>query len=529
MRNLMHTRLNRTVLLAVVFLAGMTSLALELSASRLVGPYFGSSLFIWANLIGFELIFLTIGYTIGGRMADRNPSAARLYTIVTLAAVWIAIVPLLSRPILTWSLLGFASLDVGAFVGSLVGINLLLAVPVILLGMVTPFAIRLEITKLDQAGKTAGQIYALSTVGSIIGTFTPVFLLIPTIGTAWTFVLFGVVLFVGGMTGLLLAGTRLSLSRLGLPLSVVLGLSIIGVSLPHQIKPGFDGTLVTERESLYNYIQVVNNHGTYELILNEGQAIHSLYNPNFPVMGGEWEYFLAAPLFNTPPYRTSDLHSAAVIGLGAGTIPRNITNTYGPIPIDGVEIDPEIVALGQQYFDMREPNLHVIVQDGRYFLALTHKKYDLIAIDAYQQPYIPFQLTTKEFFQLTRQHLTPQGVVAINTGRAGNDFRLVNALASTMHAVFKNVFVYDVVGEANSIVVGMNDDAAQITNLATNTQYLDQPELINLSENVQSDLGHLRQGSTHDIVLTDDRAPVETIINQIILGYIRNDGGNGAP
>ena len=525
----MQVRLKRMLILVVVFLSGMTSLALELSASRLVGPYFGSSLFIWANLIGFELIFLTIGYTIGGRMADRNPSAARLYTIVALAAAWISIVPLLSRPILTWSLQGFASLDVGAFVGSLVGINLLLAVPVILLGMVTPFAIRLEITKLDEAGNTAGLIYALSTAGSIIGTFLPVFVLIPTVGTARTFVIFAVVLFLGAMAGLLLAGTPRSLSRLGLPMSVILGISIVGVSLPHQIKPGFGGTLVTERESLYNYIQVVKNNGTYELILNEGQAIHSLYNPNQAVMGGEWEYFLAAPLFNTPPYRTSDLHSACVIGLGAGTIPRNISNTYGPIPIDGVEIDPEIVALGRQYFDMQEPNLHVNIQDGRYYLALSKKKYDLIAIDAYQQPYIPFQLTTKEFFQLTRDHLTPQGVVAINTGRAGNDFRLVNALASTMHAVFKNVFVYDVVGESNSIVVGMNDDAAQITNFAANAQLLTQPDLLSLANNVQSSLARLRLGSTHDIVLTDDRAPVETIINQIILGYIRSDGSKGAP
>jgi spermidine synthase len=527
----MHDRLKRALVLVVVFLAGMTSLALELSASRLVGPYFGTSLFIWANLIGFELIYLTIGYTIGGRLADRNPSATRLYTIVATSAVFIGIVPLLSRPVLTWSLEGFANLDVGAFVGSLVGINLLLAVPIILLGMVTPFAIRLEIVKLDQAGRTAGRIYALSTLGSIIGTFLPVFVFIPTIGTARTFVLFAVVLFLGAMAGLVLSQAKQPLSRVALPASVLLGLSIVGAVLPYQIKPGFDGRLVTEKESLYNYIQVVNNQGTYELILNEGQAVHSLYNPDYAVLGGEWAYFLPAPLFNNPPYATSDLHSACIIGLGAGTIPRNIDDTYGAIPMDGVEIDPEIVSLGRQYFDMREPNLHVVIQDGRYFLALNHKQYDLIAIDAYQQPYIPFQLTTKEFFQLTREHLTPHGVVAINAGRGGSDFRLVNALASTMHAVFKNVFVYDVQGEANSIIVGMNDDTAQITNLAANLPTLSQPNLAILAENVLSPEANLRQGSTHDIVFTDDRAPVETIINQIILGYIRDNSGtnNGLP
>jgi predicted membrane-bound spermidine synthase len=525
----MSARLNRFVLLVVVFFSGMTSLAVELSASRLVAPYFGDSLFIWANLIGAELIYLTIGYTLGGRLADRKPSATRLYTIVASAGALIALVPLLARPILSLSLLGFSNLDVGAFVGSLIGINVLLAAPVILLGMVTPFAIRLEITKLDKAGKTAGQIYALSTVGSIIGTFAPVFVLIPTIGTARTFVTFGVILCACALVGLVAVGARAPLSRVALPTSLILSFCIIGVALPTQIKPGFDGQLVVEKESLYNYIQVVRNGGWYELVLNEGQAIHSLYNPLYNVTGGEWEYFLAAPLFNAPPYTTADLHSACIIGLGAGSIPRNIDDTYGPIPMDGVEIDPEIVALGRQYFAMNEPNLHVITQDGRFFLELTHKKYDMIAIDAYQQPYIPFQLTTKEFFQLTRQHLTPHGVVAINTGRAGNDFRLVDALAATMHSVFKNVFVYDVVGEANSIVVGMNDDNAQLTNLAINAQLLTQPDLITLADNVLSPASNLRQGATGGLIFTDDRAPVESLIDQIILGYLRNNGNNGAP
>ncbi len=519
-------RLRRQLLLVIVFLGGMTSLALELSASRLVAPYFGSSLFIWANLIGTELIFLTIGYSVGGRWADRNPSPLRLYTIVAVAAGFIALVPLLSRPVLSLSLRGFASLDVGAFVGSLVGINILLAVPITLLGMVTPFAIRLEITKVEGAGNTAGVIYALSTLGSIIGTFLPVFVLIPTIGTAKTFVLFGFILLAGSLTGLYLAGARPQLLRFGAPMGLLLAVSLVAVALPHQIKPGFDGHLVTERESLYNYIQVVKNNGTYELVLNEGQAIHSLYNPAFNVLGGEWAYFLPAPLFNNPPYKTSDLHTACVIGLGAGTIPRNITNTYGPIPIDGVEIDPEIVNLGRQYFAMHEKNLNVIEQDGRYFLALTKKKYDYIAIDAYQQPYIPFQLTTKEFFQLTRDHLTPKGVVAINVGRAGSDFRLVNVLASTMRAVYHNVYVIDVLGEANSIVVATNDDTTKITNLAANLPNLTQPDLIQLTDNALSVQGHLRPGTTRDLVLTDDHAPVESIINQLILGYIRSDGNN---
>lgn len=521
-----QVRLQRFVLLSVVFLGGMTSLAVELAASRLLSPYFGSSLFIWAILIGMELVYLSIGYYVGGRLADRRPTATRLYSIVAIAAALIGIIPLIARPILTVSLKGFASLDVGAFVGSLLGTVLLFAAPVTLLGMVTPFAIRLEITKLDQAGNTAGLIYALSTVGSILGTFLPVFLFIPTIGTSRTFVFFGVVLLVGALVGLWLAGSRPQFMRLGGPLTLVMLVGLVVSLSPTTIKQAYEGRLVVERESLYNYIQVVNRQGTYELVLNEGQAVHSLYTPGQVLTNGIWDLFAMAPLFNNPPYATADLHSAAVIGLGAGTVPDILTHTYGPIPIDGVEIDPEIVQLGRQYFAMTEPNLHVHVEDGRYFLEQTAQRYDLVAVDAYQQPYIPFQLTTKEFFQLIRDHLTPRGTVAINAGRTATDFRLVNALASTLKSVFKRVYIIDAIYDANSMIIATNDDTTQITNLMANAKTLNQPDLLTVAQAALDPQAHLREGASTDLVFTDDHAPVETIINQIIIGYLR---GNGKP
>ncbi len=527
----MRQKLRHFVLLAVVFLSGMTSLAVELCASRLLDPFFGDSLFIWANLIGMELIYLSIGYAIGGRWADKNPNPIRLYVIVAVAAALIGLVPLISRPILRISLIGFANLDFGAFYGALLGTILLFAAPVILLGMVTPFAIRLEITQIDRAGNTAGRIYALSTIGSIIGTFVPVFVFIPTIGTARTFEVFAVALFAGAASGIGLMGSRRSLARLAAPLAGVLLIGVVGAALPYTIKPGFDGQLVYETESLYNYIQVVKNGDTYELILNEGQAIHSLYNPNEPVSGGEWSVFLAAPFLNAPPYLPGDLRTVCVIGNGAGTIPRNITNTYGPqVQIDGVELDPTIVALGRKYFAMNEPNLHVYVNDGRYFLETTNRKYDMVAIDAYQQPYIPFQLTTREFFQLVRQHLTPQGVVAINVLHTATDFRLVNALAATMGSVFHKVYAIDVLDELNTIIVATNNDQTTLGNLSANDQLIDQPLLRGVVNQALDASAHPRDVSgISGLVFTDDHAPVEAIIDQIILGYIRQNGNSTAP
>src|SRR4051794_10696445 len=175
------------LLILLVFVAGACSLAVELSASRLLAPYFGTSLFVWANLIGLILLYLTIGYYLGGRLADRYPRPTLLYVLTTSAAFLIGLIPFISRPILSWSLSSFATYSISVFYGSLVAVILLFAIPMILLGCVSPFAIRLSVERVGKSGRTAGQLYAISTTGSILGTFLPVLWLIPTIGTYRTF------------------------------------------------------------------------------------------------------------------------------------------------------------------------------------------------------------------------------------------------------------------------------------------------------------------------------------------------------
>src|SRR5437868_12811612 len=190
------------ILILLVIVAGACSLAVELSASRLLAPYFGTSLFVWANLIGLILLYLTLGYYLGGRLADRFPRPGVLYTLTTLAAFLISLIPFLSKPILGWSQSSFASYSVGVFYGSMIAVILLFAAPMILLGCVSPFAIRLRIEQLGKSGRTAGQLYAISTAGSILGTFLPVLWLIPTIGTYRTFFVFAVSLLLVSIIGL---------------------------------------------------------------------------------------------------------------------------------------------------------------------------------------------------------------------------------------------------------------------------------------------------------------------------------------
>ncbi len=499
----------RGLLLVLVFVGGLTSLGVEFAAARLLAPFFGQSLFVWGILIGLILVYLTVGYYVGGRVADRWPDARLLYRITTAAALCLGVIPWIAQPILSFSQQGFAQLSLGIVIGSLLSVIILFALPVILLGIVSPFAIRLRIHDIETAGNAAGAVYALSTLGSILGTFIPVFWLIPSFGTRPTVYILAIGLAIISAVGLwAYGGGRWALA---VPL-VILALALIQHG---GIRAAAYGTRVFEAESAYNYIQVVQDGTRTDLVLNEGHAVHSIYDPTTLYTHGPWDYFLLAPLFGSgaAPRRV------AIIGLAGGTVARQYTSIDGPIPIDGVEIDPRIVDVGRRYFHMTEPNLHVIVADGRYWLETTSGRYDVIAVDAYRQPYIPFYLTTREFFASARDHLAPDGVLAINAGRTATDYRLVDALSGTLTAVYPSVFIVDVHAYTNSVIFATTTpttvDAFRARALANQNLTLDPI--------VQEALatGHIRQARPNGIVFTDDLAPVERVIDEIILGYIR--------
>jgi len=498
-------------LLFTVFVSGMVTLAVELSASRLLDPYFGTSNVVWANLIGLILAYLTVGYFVGGRLADRYPRPEVLYGITGTAGVLVGLVPFVARPVLLLASRGFATYSVGLLLGSFIGVLLLFALPVTLLGFVSPFAIRLAMQDVRSAGDIAGVVYGISTLGSILGTFAPVLVLIPNIGTRYTFLSFAGLLLLVSIGGLMRARSRAAwVFATFLLLLLALGL----LSRQAVIKPA-EG-MIFEAESAYNYIQVVEVRGTRYLLLNEGQAVHSVYNPNSLATFGTWDYFLVAPFFNAPPYTPDQVRSLCMIGLAAGTTPRQYTAVFGPIPIDGVEIDPVIVDVGRRLFAMTEPNLAVHVEDGRYFLARTQARYDVVAVDAYRLPYIPFHLTTKEFFTEVRDHLVEKGVVVINVGRTEDDYRLVEALATTMAAVFPSVYVVDVPETFNSVVVATVQET-RAANLTANLTGITDPFLRNV---VAQAAAHLRPVEGAGPVLTDDRAPVEQLSNLMVLRYV---------
>ena len=216
-----------------VFVAGMTTLAAELSASRLIGTVFGTSNLVWASIIGLILIYLTLGYFVGGRLADRWPNPGTFYRLLAWGAFSLGLVPFVASPILRAAATAFEGLEVGVLLGSFAAVLVLFVIPITLLGTISPFAIRLSLDAQENSGKTAGSIYGVSTLGSFIGTFLPVLVTIPTMGTRNTFVLFSLVLLVVALVGLARFGSRrLLLQHVWMPLVlIVLAVGMKGLSL----------------------------------------------------------------------------------------------------------------------------------------------------------------------------------------------------------------------------------------------------------------------------------------------------------
>ncbi len=509
--------MSRGYLYFTVFSAGLTALAVELSASRLLGSVFGVSNLVWATIIGLILVYLAAGYLVGGYWADRSPRPITLFSILAWAAFSISLVPFISRPILRLAADAFDQLQMGVLFGAFSAILILLVVPMTLLGMISPFALRLSLRDLNASGKTAGSLYAVSTLGSFIGTFLPPILMIPLLGTRMTFLSFSLYLVAVALIGLGISGERRRLLLLAWMPVVVLVLMVFSTQGSIKSSQG----QIYETESAYNYIQVLEFNDFRLLRLNEGQGFHSIWHPTQLDYQGPWEQFLAAPFLNQAPYDPEDVQRLAIVGLAAGTTAHQASEVFGPIEIDGYEIDPEIIEVGRQYFGMNQPNLNAIEQDGRYGLVHSGKKYQVIALDAYRPPYIPWHLTTQEFFQEVKDHLTEDGVVVMNVGSDPDDRRLIEGLVGTLRTVFPSVFMMEV-PETFNFILYATMQPTRIDNLYDNYLALsaDASSHPLLLTSLKRMIENQRVVPFSQTVFTDDRAPVEWITNSMVLNYI---------
>jgi spermidine synthase len=456
----------------LVFVVGMASLGAEIAGVRLLAPYFGASTVVWANTIGVVLVALSIGYWLGGRAADRRPRIEPLCTVALVAAALLAAVPFAARPLLDAGVDALDAVSAGAFVGSLLAVLVLIALPVLLLGMVAPWAMRLAVTTVEEAGTVAGRLYALSTAGSLVGTLLSALVLIPAVGTRRTFLAFAILLAVVAVIGIrsrpaVLAAPVLIAALLALPTGT--------------LKQAKSGRVIYEKETEYQYARVIQKaDGERKLELNEGHAVHSLYRPGTVLTDDYWD----AMLFDSGQPR-----SVAILGNAAGTTARAFKTLRPQTRIDAVEIDPELTEIGRRWFALPRA-IKVHHEDARPFLRRREdSRWDAILVDAYRQPYIPFYLVTKEFFELVRDRLTPDGVVVINVGHPEGNDALEKAMTATMRDVFPDVR-RDPVKPTNTVLVGG-----------------------------RSLSGRLEPPLTGGDVYTDDKAPVEWLIDRSLVEY----------
>ncbi|MGI8749436.1 MAG: spermidine synthase [Thermoleophilaceae bacterium] len=490
----------------LVFTVGTGSLGAEIAAVRLLSPYFGASTIVWANTIGVVLVALSVGYWLGGRFADRHPHMRGLCLLSLAAALLLAAVPFVADPLLNLAVSALDSISAGAFLGSLIGVLALIAVPVLLLGAVSPWAIRLAVNKVEEAGEVAGRLYALSTAGSLVGTLLSALLLIPAVGTRRTFLIFALAIALVAVTGLR------PLKRWALaPAAIAVLMALPVGTLKAQTD---DGRVIYEADTQYQYARVIQRvDGSRVLELNEGQAQHSLYEPGTVLTGDYWDGALVLPFtsLNRAPRRM------AILGNAAGTTARAYGRFFPSTRIDGVELDSELSGIGRRFFDMHNPRLHMHHEDARPWLERTDGRYDVLMVDAYRQPYIPFYLTTKEFFKLCRDRLAPGGVVIVNVGHPAGDDGLEKALTAGMQKAFPSV-VRDPIEDTNTLMVA-GRSRVSARHLREMTARLPAGVRPTANEAVDSIGSPLTGGS----VYTDDRAPVEWLIDKSIVQYAAGD------
>lgn len=505
----------RRFLYISVFSAGLATMAVELSASRLLGNYFGTSNLVWAAIIGLILIYLSAGYSLGGKWADKSPEFSRFFQILLWAGFFVGLIPIISRPILRFASQAFDQLQSASMLGSFVAVLVLFSIPITLLGTVSPFAIRLAIKDQKEAGSIAGKIYTISTIGSFIGTFLPVLLLIPLIGTYRTFIAISLFVLVVGLTGLgLLRKRKLLMVYLPLLIIVIL-LAIAGFKGYDKKAEG----IIYEGESAYNYIQVQAINDFHILRLNEGQGIHSIYYPEQRDFEGPWEQVLSAPFFNPAPVSINGINRIAILGLAAGTSANQINYVFPNTIIDGYEIDPQIVNVGYEFFGLSPESVNIHIDDARFGITHNENVYDVISIDAYTPPYIPWHLTTFEFFSIVSDHLTDDGVMIINVARIFEDRDLLHTLYTTIESVYKDVYIVDLPNTLNSMIFATkskSDPENLLQNYIQLSLKTETPSLL-LSTIENTYLNLQPAPEVNEVIFTDDKAPIEWITNKMIL------------
>ena len=412
---------NKWFLYVTEFFAGMSVMAVELGASRLLAPYFSSSQIIWTIIIGAIMIAMALGNLWGGRMADRDPNPDRLYFRLLIVAIWTAAIPFAGKYVIAGISLLLASFVGSNFLiwASLASCVVLFVFPLMLLGTVSPSLVKYSVATLNESGKTVGELNALNTIGSIIGTFTPTFITIPAVGTSWTFIIFAAILALISVSYFIIVRRKPVKTAAAVLIIAVFSVLSSANSFAFFSEKGVD---LYEDESIYNYLQVAESDSEIKLSTNVLFGVQSITNKNGKLTGMYYDYALAAPFM--ADHETGDGLDVLILGFGSGTYAQQCRRYFPDCRIEGVEIDKKIIDLAYSRFglDPDDPNISAVEFDGRAYLRGAGK-YNVIMVDAYRDITIPFQMSSVEFFTQVKDHLKPGGIMTVNLNmRSKSDY-----------------------------------------------------------------------------------------------------------
>lgn len=505
---------NKIFLYLTEFFAGMSVMAVELGASRLLAPYFSSSQIVWTIIIGTIMIAMALGNIYGGKSADKSPNPDKLYGRILIAAVWIALIPVAGKYIVLGisALLIFTVNNNFLIIAAFCACMVIFVFPLFLLGTVTPSLAKYSVNSLDDSGRTVGTLGAFNTIGSIIGTFVPTFVTIPAVGTSITFLIFAGILIV-------LSVIYFVSSRVGYKKVIISGvIFVVCCVFGHGDSFAFwQKDLTYEGESIYNYLQVSEDDKQVSLSTNVLFGVQSVYMKDDTLTGLYYDYAMAAPLM--VPDKNPDSMEVLILGMGTGTYATQCRKYFGDMNIEGVEIDEKITKLSRKYFALPD-DINVTTYDGRAFLNASDRKYDVIMVDAYQDITIPFQMSSVEFFGLVKSHLNENGVMVVNMNMRGNDDGDINQyLADTISSVFGNVYTVEVDNSTNrELFASDNNDMMGVLN--DNISGIKDADLRFMMNKVRDNSIAYNAGK---LIMTDDNAPVELLGMKVIDKIIRDE------
>ena len=509
---------NRVYLYLTEFFAGMSVMAVELGASRLLAPYFSSSQIVWTIIIGTIMIAMALGNIYGGRTADKNPNPDRLYARIIIAAIWIALIPVLGKYIIVLisGILIFAVNNNFLVIAGFVACMVIFVFPLFLLGTVTPSLVKYTVDNLDDNGKLVGNLNAANTIGSIIGTFVPTFISIPAVGTSITFLIFAGILLI--LSAVYFITSKISLKKIKrLPASIV----IFALCCAFGWKSNFafwQNNLLYEGESIYNYLQVYDDDRAIYFSTNVLFGIQSVYLKEKGLTGYYYDFAMAAPFMSG--VNEKDALDILILGNGTGTFATQCERYFDKdLHITGVEIDDKITKLAKEYFELPE-DIEVITYDGRAYLNAIDKKYDVIMVDAYQDITIPFQMSSIEFFTLVKDHLKDDGVMVVNMNMKSNAKGGINDyLSDTICQVFPVTCYADTSALGNREFYASNNPE-MLDVFVKNIEIEEDESLLFMMNRVSDRLTDYEAG---ELVMTDDKAPVELLGMRVIDEIIQTE------